>query len=70
MTCIIDDFRNAEPFILDQIEKITGKMISITLLIVECEIHERDIQKRKTRRSIHFAADKAVGESVKTLKIL
>ena len=25
---IIDDFRNAEPFIVNQIEKITGKMIT------------------------------------------
>ena len=34
---IIDDFRNAEPFVIDQIEKITGKMIkhySINLSLI------------------------------------
>ena len=30
----------------------------------ECERHERDIQKEKPEGVIHFAADKAVGESV------
>jgi UDP-glucose 4-epimerase len=63
---IVDDLSNSELAILDQIEKITGKK-------PECEIFDlcdedklKDFLLRHTDISgvIHFAASKAVGESV------
>ena len=62
---IIDDFRNAEPFVIDQIEKITG--IKIKHYPINCGdvISMNQIfKKEKPEGVIHFAADKAVGESV------
>ena len=63
---IIDDFRNSKPFILKNIEKIVGQKVVL---------HRTDygnIQKLKAIFKehnpvgiIHFAADKAVNESVK-----
>lgn len=64
---IVDDLSNSELAILDQIEKITGKK-------PECEIFDlcdedklKDFLLRHTDISgvIHFAASKAVGESVR-----
>lgn len=63
---IIDNFNNSEPFILDRIEQITGSKP----IFFEGDVCERaDIQKLLAAHSdikgvIHFAAYKAVGESV------
>ena len=63
---ILDDFRNAQPWIIDRIAEITGKRPNL---------HEVDCQHQEAVEAvfeqyddligvIHFAADKAVGESV------
>ncbi|MEC8459549.1 MAG: GDP-mannose 4,6-dehydratase, partial [Bacteroidota bacterium] len=62
---IIDDFRNAEPFVIDQIEKITGIMIKHYPVNCGDVVSMNQIfKKEKPEGVIHFAADKAVGESV------
>ena len=62
---IIDDFRNAEPFILDQVEKITGIMIkNYPVNCGNMKSMKEIFKKEKPEGVIHFAADKAVGESV------
>ena len=63
---IIDDFRNSKPFILKNIEKIVGQKVVL---------HRTDCGNLKNLKAIfkehnpvgiiHFAADKAVNESVK-----
>ena len=62
---IVDDFRNSEKRVLTGIEEITGK---------SPEVHEIDVVDKEALRTvfdhysfdgiIHFAAYKAVGESV------
>ncbi len=62
---VVDNFSNSEKFILNRIEKITGKSV---------KLYEGDCRDRKLMDSIfsneaiqgaiHFAASKAVGESV------
>jgi len=62
---IVDDFRNSAPFILDRINEITGNQP--IFYNVNCLDHhklEEVIQKEKPEGIIHFAAYKAVGESV------
>ncbi|MEC7005141.1 MAG: NAD-dependent epimerase/dehydratase family protein, partial [Bacteroidota bacterium] len=62
---IIDDFRNAEPFVIDQIEKITGIMIKhYPINCGDVKSMNQIFKKEKPEGVIHFAADKAVGESV------
>ena len=62
---IIDDLRNAESFIVDQIEKISGKVIKHYIVNCGDVISMNKIfKKEKPVGVIHFAADKAVGESV------
>jgi len=62
---IVDDFRNSDPFIIKNIEKIVGKKI----ICYASNIGNKEkiidiIQKEKPAGVIHFAADKAVNESV------
>lgn len=62
---IIDDFRNSESFILDRLEKITNK--KITAYNFDCarqDLLREVFSKEPISGVIHFAADKAVGESV------
>ncbi|CAG5076363.1 UDP-glucose 4-epimerase GalE [Parvicella tangerina] len=62
---IIDDFRNSKKFILDRLEEITGK--SIVSFDFDCSNQEKLREVFSTYEVhgiIHFAADKAVGESV------
>lgn len=63
---IIDDFRNSKPFIIDQIIKITG--VKPKVYSLDC-CNYKEIEKvfkaEKPSGIIHFAAYKAVGESVK-----
>jgi UDP-glucose 4-epimerase len=62
---IIDDFRNSESFIVDRVEEITG--VEITVESFDCTNVEKlksVFEKYTPAGVIHFAADKAVGESV------
>lgn len=62
---ILDDLRNSNEFIINRIEKITGA--KITLIKAECQdkaLLNELFSKYKFEGVIHFAADKAVGESV------
>ena len=62
---ILDDFRNSERFIPARLEKLTGQ--SITLIDAACQdmqVLEDLFLKYEFEGVIHFAADKAVGESV------
>ena len=63
---IIDDFRNSKPFIIKNIEKIVGQ--KLTLHIIDFGDHKKlkaIFKVDKPVGVIHFAADKAVYESVK-----
>lgn len=62
---IIDDFRNSERFILDRLEEIT--QTSIIAYDFDCSDENKMNQvviEHQPIGLIHFAADKAVGESV------
>ena len=62
---IVDDFRNSEPFVIKNIEKIVGKKIAFYATDIGNKKEITDIlQKEKPVGVIHFAADKAVNESV------
>jgi UDP-glucose 4-epimerase len=62
---IVDDFRNSEPFVIKNIEKIVGKKITFFATDIGNKKEITDIlQKEKPVGVIHFAADKAVNESV------
>jgi UDP-glucose 4-epimerase len=62
---IIDDFRNSESFILDRIEQIVNrKVMAYNFDCANEEKLKEVFQKHKPSGVIHFAADKAVGESV------
>ncbi len=63
---IFDDFRNSKPWIIDRIETITG--VRPDLFSIDC-LNELDVRLALEKYEsiiglIHFAADKAVGESV------
>lgn len=62
----VDDFSNSDPKILDQIEKITGKKPAFKQvdLCNEQEVIEFAKANQDIDGIIHFAASKAVGESV------
>jgi UDP-glucose 4-epimerase len=63
---IVDDFRNSESFIIERLEKITGQSI----IVHNCDCSNEGMLSEifniyKPYGVIHFAAYKAVGESVK-----
>ena len=62
---IVDDFRNANPEVINRLEEITGQKINFHN--IDC-CNERDLKSIFEKNSfygvIHFAAYKAVGESV------
>lgn len=62
---IIDDYRNSKPFIVDRIKQITGKEVK-TYNVDCCNFTNLDkvFSAEKPDGVIHFAAYKAVGESV------
>ena len=62
---IIDDYRNSKPFIVDRIKQITGKEVK-TYNVDCCNFANLDkvFSAEKPDGVIHFAAYKAVGESV------
>lgn len=62
---VVDDFRNAKRSVIQRLEKLTGKPI----LVYDFSIHDKNqlsqlFEKYPFSGVIHFAADKAVGESV------
>jgi UDP-glucose 4-epimerase len=62
---IVDDFRNSKSFIIDNIKKINSK--SFSAYNIDCGDVEKlsaVFEKEKPEGIIHFAADKAVNESV------
>ncbi|MDG2344106.1 MAG: UDP-glucose 4-epimerase GalE [Flavobacteriales bacterium] len=62
---IVDDFRNSKPFILDNIKKILNR--DFKSYDIDCGDVDRlrvVFEKEKPDGIIHFAADKAVNESV------
>ena len=62
---IVDDFRNSEPFVIKNIEKIVGKKITCYVSNIGNKEEITNIfQKENPVGVIHFAADKAVNESV------
>ena len=62
---IIDDFRNSDPLILEGIEKITNKkQVIYKIDICHKEALKSVFTENKIDGIIHFAAYKAVGESV------
>ena len=63
---VVDDFSNSDPKILDQIEKISGKKPTFVKLDLcdESAVKEFAKQYSDVDGIIHFAAFKAVGESV------
>jgi UDP-glucose 4-epimerase len=62
---IIDDFRNSEPFILERIKEITGNTpVFYNLDCLDLKGLETVFEKEKPEGVVHFAAYKAVGESV------
>ena len=62
---IVDDFRNSEPFVIKNIEKIVGKKITCYATDIGNKEKITEILQKETPVGIiHFAADKAVNESV------
>lgn len=62
---IVDDYRNSEPSVLDGIETITGiRPAHINIDVTQKEDLRVVFSKFKFECIIHFAANKAVGESV------
>ncbi len=63
---VVDDFSNSNPKILDQIEKISGKKPAFQKLDLcnEDDVKAFALQHQDIDGIIHFAAYKAVGESV------
>jgi len=63
---IIDNFRNSKPFILKNLNELTGQNIHYFSIDI-CDKKELFAQLKSVQVDgiIHFAADKAVGESVK-----
>jgi UDP-glucose 4-epimerase len=62
---IVDDFRNAKPFIFDRINQILGRTVELFECACQDDSRLRELfEKFQFEGVIHFAADKAVGESV------
>lgn len=62
---IVDDYRNSSQHIINQIEKITGKLpVSYAIDCCDYEKLKKVFEKEQPVGIIHFAAYKAVGESV------
>ena len=62
---IIDDYRNSEPFIIDNLCKLTGEKIShYSFDFGNTKELTKVFEKENPSGIIHFAADKSVNESV------
>ena len=63
---IVDDLRNSESFIIDRLNKITGKKIPYYAIDFGDTLKLSEVFKKENPEGIiHFAADKAVNESIK-----
>jgi len=63
---IVDNFSNSNPIVLDKIKKITGKTFKFYEIdTTNSEELEVVFKENNINSVIHFAAYKAVGESVK-----
>jgi UDP-glucose 4-epimerase len=61
----VDNYLNSDPSVLDQIEEITGKrVVNYPIDLVNREAVKEIFEKEDIYAIIHFAALKAVGESV------
>lgn len=62
---IVDNFYNSKPEVINRLEKITGKSVkTYELDICDCDLLEEVFKDNDIDSIIHFAAYKAVGESV------
>jgi UDP-glucose 4-epimerase len=63
---VVDNFANSEPFVIDRIREISGKSFTFAEIDLSDANQVSDFFKEHTDIDgiIHFAADKAVGESV------
>ncbi len=63
---IVDNFSNSEKVVLERLEKITGKKVSFEEIDLKDKVKTFGIFEKypKINAIIHFAASKAVGESV------
>ena len=62
---VLDNFSNSRPSVIDSLEEITQqKIISVTGDCRDAAVYDLIFSKYKIDAVIHFAADKAVGESV------
>lgn len=62
---IVDDFSNSQPAVIDRIETITGvRVIYYAVNILDRERMDEVFSRHQFEAVIHFAAFKAVGESV------
>ena len=62
---LVDDFSNSSPAVLERLEKITGKKFPFYQgSILDTEFLDKVFTKEDIELVIHFAAFKAVGESV------
>jgi len=63
---IVDDFRNSQKWIVDRLEEITGQKMVCYNFDCHSEPQMKEVFQKHPSISavIHFAADKAVGESV------
>lgn len=62
---ILDDFRNSQRFIPERLEKLIGQAITcVDAACQDLKVLEELFAKYQFEGVIHFAADKAVGESV------
>ncbi len=66
---VVDDFSNSQPWIINQIKKITGKKIQCyTANCTDKVALEKIFKNHHFQGIIHFAAYKSVGESVENPK--
>lgn len=62
---VLDDFRNSESFVISNVSRIMGQEIEVVDAACQAiETLDALFQKYQFEGVIHFAADKAVGESV------
>jgi UDP-glucose 4-epimerase len=62
---ILDNFANSHPAVLDRLARITGKAVDcVQGDVADRELVERLLKDKRIAGVVHFAADKAVGESV------
>jgi len=61
---VVDDLRNSRPEVLEGLERIIGRKVEFHAVDCGDAIGMRHIMEQPLHGVIHFAADKAVGESV------